>query len=143
MDALETLAIILVLVWLWYWGIPFISANFGVDRVVRNILHQVDTGMDSEDTSLASCQARAIEHARVKLGALSESAANRIIVSEVIRKHMLDDMGMRPSHVSKYYPVAVAVYFIPTSGDILAYDVHRTARAKIRKWRAPRETLSH
>jgi len=56
---------------------------------------------------------RAAAHLKVKFGLLTNSAANRLLLSEEVRKWMLEEVRMRPSHVVKYYPLAVELALLP------------------------------
>lgn len=130
------LCLVLYLVAMYYWP------NLRLNHLVSSLVKQVDQEQDDEG-GLTNCQVRAIQYTRSKLGALPDNAANRLIVSHTIRKCMLDEFKMRPTHVSLYYPVAVAVYFIPSNSDMDAFGVHSTPMAKYRRWRAPRSVRAH
>jgi len=72
-----------------------------------------------------NCQRLAVDHARAELGTVKDNAANRLVVSRVIRNFMVE-RGMRKTHVAYYFPVAVELYFIPTDQDVFAAEVRRT-----------------
>jgi len=59
---------------------------------------------------------RAVAHARTELGLLGDSLANRLVVSDVVRKFMKNH-GMRPTHISAMFQLAVEVYFLRSTGD--------------------------
>lgn len=58
----------------------------------------------------------AVAYARAELGLLGDTGANRMVVSNVIRKFMKEH-GMRPSHISHSFMLAVDMYFLRSTGD--------------------------
>lgn len=73
----------------------------------------------------------AVAHARTELGLLSPSAANRKVVSDVVRKYMKNH-NMRPSHISKYFMIAVELYFFASKEDKALERMRKTTYAS--KW---------
>lgn len=70
---------------------------------------------------------RVVAEARVELGRLKDTAANRLVAERVLRKIMVAH-GVRPTHVSVLSPVAVEMFLAPNQGDILAARI-RASRA--------------
>jgi len=77
---------------------------------------------DDEDTTPLPQAGRlrvvraAVSHARTELGLLGDTAANRMVVSSIVRKFMKEH-GMRPSHISSQFQLAVDMYFLRSTGD--------------------------
>ena len=109
------------------------------DEVVRRYVESTRSINDSDDEednktppTGTRCQRRAIEVVRAHLGPLKCSEANRLVVGRKIREAMRD-MGMRPSHIQYYAPVAVELYFIPTDQEVLADRIRHCSATKTRK----------
>lgn len=94
---------------------------------------------EGKPSRIEGCRLRAVDAARAKLGDLRETAANRLVVSRVIRDTM-SEWGMRPSHVAFYAPTAVELYFIPTEQMVVAKQI-RDSRVKAEQVR--RAGLAH
>jgi hypothetical protein len=75
---------------------------------------------------------RAAAVAKAKLGLLEDTRANRLIVDSEIRKWMRD-LGMRPTHIVRYAPLAVEVTLIATDEEIAAAGIRHTATFQERK----------
>jgi hypothetical protein len=58
----------------------------------------------------------AVAHLRTELGCLTDSSANRMVVSDVVRRFMKNH-GMRPTHISYYFAICVDVYSLQSTAD--------------------------
>lgn len=67
--------------------------------------------------SKISWVAKCAVQARVKFGTVKDTEANREMLSDFIRKHMVE-RGVRPSHIVQLYPLAVTLALVPTGHDI-------------------------
>jgi len=76
----------------------------------------------------------AVAHARTQLGLLSDTEANRRVVSETVRKFMREH-GMRPTHISAWFSQAVEVYFLMSVDDRELSELRDTKF--FRAWRRP------
>ena len=89
-----------------------------------DVIDEDDTPVDGKDvTRLVRI---AVAHARVELGLLSNTPANVMVVSDVIRKFMKNH-GLRPTHISAHFPTAVRVYFLRSSMDDELHNMCRSA----------------
>lgn len=79
---------------------------------------------DSPKSNVKTCQVRAIQEVRGQIGWVSDSPANRLVVGRLIRESM-KEAGMRNLHVARWSPVAIELFFAPTSEDILAMNVRK------------------
>lgn len=66
--------------------------------------------------------------ANQKHGILEDSVANRLMVSDTIRKYLVKS-GVRPSHILHIAPIAEELYFIPSASQILQSRI-RASNAK-------------
>lgn len=73
---------------------------------------------------------KAATMAKVKFGMLSLSEANELMVSDYIRKLMVEH-GVRPSHIVQLYPLAVALAFNPSSSEIAYSRLKASAESSI------------
>lgn len=82
----------------------------------------LDTPPDHEDWeegiggSVAHIVRLTVAHLRTEHGLLSDSAANRLVISHATRRYMKEH-GLRPSHISTHFPIAVEVYMMRSSAD--------------------------
>lgn len=60
---------------------------------------------------------RAALAAKVKFGTLVDTPPNREMLSDYIRKQMVEH-GLRPSHIVQQYPAAVALALLPSEADV-------------------------
>lgn len=60
---------------------------------------------------------KAATMAKVKFGLLQQTEANELMVSDYIRKLMVEH-GVRPSHIVQLYPLAVALAFMPSRSEV-------------------------
>jgi hypothetical protein len=81
---------------------------------------------------LCANQVKAINHARTKVGEMRDTTVNRLVASEVIRKFMSETLGMRPSHVARFAPVAIEMYFVPSESRVMAGRIRRTQAVRNR-----------
>jgi len=125
--------LVLVVVALYLNKTPFnAEAEILVQQYRRRAAMEPTADFDGgeDECKTTNCQAAAVAHARAKIGVVADNAANRMVVSRVIRDYM-SGRAMRPSHVAFYAPVAIELYFIPTSQDVLAMGIKRSqAKAK-------------
>jgi hypothetical protein len=73
---------------------------------------------------------KAATMAKVKFGILSLTEANELMVSDYIRKLMVEH-GVRPSHIVQLYPLAVALAFNPSSSEIAYSRLKASAESSI------------
>lgn len=73
---------------------------------------------------------KAATMAKVKFGMLSLTEANELMVSDYIRKLMVEH-GVRPSHIVQLYPLAVALAFNPSSSEIAYSRLKASAECSI------------
>lgn len=71
----------------------------------------------------------AVAHARTELGLLTDNPANRLVVSDVVRRY-LKERGLRPTHISQHFPVCVEVYFMRSSHDEFVRKVRDSTFAR-------------
>jgi hypothetical protein len=67
-----------------------------------------------------------VHAARAKFGLLTDSAANRLVLGDWLRKALLEE-GVRPTHVSLHVPILIELCLIPTDSDIYATEIRRTS----------------
>jgi hypothetical protein len=77
------------------------------------------------------CINRAIAVVRSQIGVVRENSANRLVVGRKIRDAM-QEMEMRPTHISRFAGMAVELYFVPTDDDLFARQIRRCS-AKSRR----------
>lgn len=61
-----------------------------------------------------------------KHGKLSDSPANRLMISDTIRK-FLKDSGVRPTHILQITPIVIELCFIPTKPELLAAEIQASS----------------
>lgn len=71
-------------------------------------------------------------HLRTEIGLISDTKANRLIVSDRARAYM-KTKGMRPTHISKFFQHAVDFYFLMTEDDRELMLVRKTR--EVARWR--------
>jgi len=110
--------------------------NYEVERRVQKLWKQAYCEQDSDDdeASLAGLRPSritriAVAFLRSELGGLTDTTANRIVVSDKLRKFMLD-RNMRRSDISRVFPQVVEMYFIKSPEDISAMEMRRSAFAR-------------
>lgn len=69
---------------------------------------------------------------KAKLGLLDDTRANRLIIDSEVRKWMAG-LGMRPSHIVRFAPMAVEVALIPTDDELFAAKFRRSNLVRRRK----------
>jgi hypothetical protein len=69
---------------------------------------------------------------KAELGALTDTAANRMIVSDRCRKY-LTEHGLRPSHIARVYLLIVEMFFYKTEQEVMFEKYRKTTYS--RKWR--------
>lgn len=69
---------------------------------------------------------------KAKMGLPSRTAANRLVAWELADKE-LTRMGVRAQHRARFITVAVALVFVPTTHDILAAEIGRSAEVADRE----------
>lgn len=110
----------------------FFRSNSKSEELARQLwvwAHQTVDG-DDDGVDLAKCSMSrliriSVDQARCDVGLLSDNKANRIVVGEVIRKFM-KNRGVRPSHISRQYPLAVEAYFLNSETDALVAGIRDT-----------------
>jgi len=75
---------------------------------------------------------KAATMAKVKFGALSQTEANELMVSDYIRKLMAEH-GVRPSHIVQLYPLAVALAFCPSASEVAYSRLKASAQNTVAK----------
>lgn len=65
--------------------------------------------------------------AKARFGLVDDTEANNIMLSDFIRKIMLEH-GIRPSHVLQLYPLAVALALVPSEAEIMASRLRASAQ---------------
>jgi hypothetical protein len=76
----------------------------------------IDDDLPVEQSSPSRIIRLGLAHARTELGLLNDTAANRMVVSDCVRKYM-KNVGMRPTHISMQFPTVVELYFLRSSRD--------------------------
>jgi hypothetical protein len=111
----------------------FFSRNTESEKLAQQLwvwAHQTEDD-DDDGADLAKCSKSrliriSVDQARCDVGILSDNKANRIVVGEVIRKFM-KNRGVRPSHISRQYPLAVEAYFLNSETDAIVAGIRDTA----------------
>jgi len=67
----------------------------------------------------------AVDYVRCEFGLMSDSKANRLVVSDVVRK-FLKTRGLRPSHIARQFPLIVEAYFLNSPDDLLLVEMRKT-----------------
>lgn len=62
---------------------------------------------------------------KVKFGSCEDNSSNSLMMSDYARKYMAD-MGVRPTHITQAYPVAVRLALTPSASDILSAQMTGT-----------------
>jgi len=86
---------------------------------------------------------RAALAAKAKFGLVPDTPPNREMLSDYIRKLMVEH-GLRPSHIVQQFPAAVALALLPTQTDVLlnASLSSTVAVQRNRDFNAPWQTVS-
>jgi hypothetical protein len=116
-----------VLAGVWY---VYANRDWDAERRARNFYKSyANTFEDDDDKQATETTKRLVRltvaHCRVRLGLLSNSTANRKVVSEVVRAYMIE-RGVRPTHISRHFPKAVEAYFLANDDDIELSSLRRT-----------------
>lgn len=74
----------------------------------------------------------ALSHLKTELGALTDTAANRMVVSDRCRKFLLE-RGLRPTHIARVYLLVVEMFFYKTQQEVDFERYRKTVYS--RKWR--------
>jgi len=116
--------VVAVMVWLYRWFNDPYSQTAAYWRTT--LLDQYPDDDEDVAANAVSNQPRfirmTIAHMRTELGLLADNAANRMVASKVARDYMKNH-GVRPSHISQQFPLAVQFYFIRSSQDELLVRV--------------------
>jgi hypothetical protein len=64
----------------------------------------------------------------MEMGCLVDNRANRMVVSDVVRRFMKNH-GVRPSHIASQFPVAVEMYFLVSPVDIHMDQIRKSSFA--------------
>lgn len=138
-SALAYLTVTISIPGLVYLGYRYLNWNFEAERKVRRVWKTTHVDRDDEDddcvvsTSGSSRITRiTVDYVRCEVGLLSDTKANRIVVSELVRK-FLKNRGVRPSHISRLFLTIVEAYFLMSPDDLLVIEMRRTSFAG--KWR--------
>lgn len=75
---------------------------------------------------------RAANHAVQKHGLVQDSDANRLMLSDTIRKYMRE-AGMRPSHIRATYGLSVELALTPTKDEVFSAAVRKSRAVRLRK----------
>lgn len=75
--------------------------------------------------------ARVAIELKVKFGLVRDTEANHLMMSDHARKYMVEH-GVRPSHITQIYPVAVRMALIPSEDEVLGAQMAGTRRAQER-----------
>lgn len=79
--------------------------------------------------TLTKFRLEAILEIKAKLGTMTDCRANRMVVqSEVLKYCALKKV--RPSHSIQHVPIIVALFFIPTEAEIIAYKIDMSTRRR-------------
>jgi len=74
----------------------------------------------------------AVVSARAKFGRLTDTKANRLVVRGFLLR-LMNDHGMRPTHIAKHIEYCVVAYFIPVLDDIEAAKFDNSNIAQTRR----------
>lgn len=76
--------------------------------------------------------------ARAQFGLLEDTKANRMVLSEAIRRQMRED-NVRDADISRYFTTCVELALVPTRQDIRGRRIgaNRTARARKMRYARP------
>lgn len=115
--------------------------HFFVDHEAEKAAQQMIKALDDPEEDdqvlldapvLCTNQIKAINHVRSIIGNVRDTSANRLLVSELVRKTMVEELKMRPSHVARFAPVAEEMYFVPSEAEVFASRI-RKSRAVARR----------
>jgi hypothetical protein len=69
---------------------------------------------------------RTVTACRAEIGgavAMNPSKANRLVVGHWIRKHMREELHMRPANIASLEALCVELFFVPTDTDIMVSEM--------------------
>lgn len=69
--------------------------------------------------------------AKAKFGTLQDTPPNREMLSDYVRKQMVEH-GLRPTHIAQQYPLAVALALLPSQTDVMLNTLLSTGIAEQR-----------
>lgn len=75
---------------------------------------------------------KAATMAKVKFGVLQQTEANELMVSDYVRKLMVEH-GVRPSHIVQLYPLAVALALMPSQSEVMYSKLRGSGQNTIAK----------
>jgi len=106
-------------------NIPLLLQDAGAAPEVRVDLARLHRTIRRR--SRARIVTRAIMEISAKVGRLSKSQANALIVGREFRKWAgPDGLDMRPTHITALGPLVEALFFVPNDGQIVASQVERS-----------------
>jgi hypothetical protein len=72
---------------------------------------------------------KAVQFAEMKVGLLSDTVANRMVIEKIIRDYMVapvgTGLGMRVAHAVRDYQVACSMYFKPRAQKVILNEVDK------------------
>lgn len=107
-----------------------------MESIVASVLASVDNDVAVEDVPSLSptrFQAYLIQSAKAEFGPLRRLESNRLMVRRFMRD-LARERKVRPSHIQAHLDAAVAIYFIPSDGEIVAHQVGASREAHVRAW---------
>jgi len=122
------LAVILVRLLRWWF-----SRNTLAEATIRWAWEQAHVVVDDADETADVAKSTpsrilriAVDYIRSEFGLMADTKANRLVVSDVVRK-FLKTRGLRPSHISRQFPLIVEAYFLNSLDDLLLIEMRNTA----------------
>nr|UUW21097.1 MAG: p33 protein [Sanya tombus-like virus 4] len=103
----------------WWWWCSRLDEGESIARDLWNEAYK--TPVDGPSGIVAE----AVAHCHAIVGALGDNKANRLVVSDVVRRFMREH-GMRPTHILERYPMAVEAYFMASPSEMMASKARRS-----------------